>query len=79
MKPGNLVKPNKFGLKGKTPGVRDLIVGAVGLVMEEYPLAYKVVDGEREYGHLVRFEELANDPILSGHNLFFNDEVEVLS
>ena len=79
MKPGNLVKPNKAGLEGKPPRVRDLLVGAVGLVMEEYPLAYQVVGGEKVYGHLVRFEELSQDPFLSGHNLFFNSEVEIIS
>jgi hypothetical protein len=54
-------------------------VGAVGLVMEKYPLAYRVVGGEKEYGHLVHFPELADDWYLSGHNLFFGNEVEVIS
>jgi len=79
MKPGNLVKPNKIGLERMPPGVRDRVRGAVGLVTEEYPLAYKVVDGEREYAHLVYFEELQDNHILRHSNLFFNNEVEVIS
>ena len=79
MKPGNLVRPNKTGLKRMPPGVRNRVIGAVGLVTEEYPLAYKVVDGEREYAHLVHFEELQDDHTLRHSNVFFNDEVEVLS
>lgn len=79
MKPGNLVKPNKIGLKRMPLGVRDRVRGAVGLVTEKYPFAYKVVDGEREYAHLVHFEELQDDHTLQNSNLFFSDEVEVLS
>ena len=79
MKPGNLVRPTRIGLKRMPPGVRERVRGAVGLVTEEYPLAYKVVDGEREYAHLVHFEELQDDHTLRHSNVFFNDEVEVLS
>ena len=79
MKPGNLVKPNALGLKGKPPGVRTRIEGALGLVTEEYQLAHKLVDGKKEYAHLVHFEELAGSPVLSACNLFFNNEVDVIS
>ena len=79
MKPGNLVKPNKIGLERMPPGVRDRVRGAVGLALKEYPLAYKLVDGEKEYPYLVHFEELQDNHTLRHSNLFFNNEVEVIS
>ena len=86
MKVGQIIKINKSGLAHFAPGIRVLLEGQIGLVIQEkYDLAHKLDQDKlpervKVYPSLVRFDSLQSLNWLELDSVMvFPDQAEVLS
>ena len=86
MKAGQIVKVTPQGLKNFAPGIRQRLLGEIGLVVQEkYDLAYQLDQSKlpeervKVYPAVVRFEALKDLDMYDDGVMLFRDQVEVLS